>query len=306
MPDQLRPDETRVLGVLIEKSLAQPAYYPMTLSAITAACNQKSNRDPVTNYSESDVGDALATLRKKELVTQAEPDRGSRAVRFRHEVEARLGWNAAQRAIMAELMLRGPQTLAELRTRASRMTHLESQDYTRDLLRELESAASPFVVELPREQGKTSRRFAHLLGGATRAASPGATAPDSASGQPMPSASSSLAAASQGATGPDSASGLPVPNAERATTNAQGATGSLLPVPNTSPGATGGLPPVPNAEHATANAQRATGGLPPVPNTSWSTSDVSTRLLLLEEQVANIQASLADLRETLRQSGIQT
>lgn len=162
---ELKQEELRVLGVLIEKSLSQPAYYPMTLNAINNACNQKTNRDPVTSYTEGVVSDAIATLRKKQLVDQAEPDRGSRAIRFRHKVEEHFGWNAAQRAIMAELMLRGPQTLGELRSRASRMTHLESQDYARELLKELEDADPPIIIEMDREPGKSARRFAHLLCG---------------------------------------------------------------------------------------------------------------------------------------------
>jgi len=165
MSFDLKPPAIRVLGVLLEKSLSQPAYYPMTLSAITAACNQKTNRDPVTSYSESEVGDALAALRRNQLASQAEPERNSRSIRFKHEIEARFDWNAAQRAIMAELMLRGPQTLGELRGRASRMTHLASTDYARELLAELEQADPPLVVERSREPGRSARRFAHLLGG---------------------------------------------------------------------------------------------------------------------------------------------
>lgn len=168
--------ELRVLGVLIEKSLSQPAYYPMTVNSITAACNQKTNRDPVTEHPEGDVSHALTTLRKKQWVTQAEPERNSRSIKFRHCVEELTDWNAAQRAIMAELMLRGPQTLGELRSRASRMTHLESQDYARDLLTELEQCDPPLVVEMEREPGKAARRFAQLLGGPPSQASPGASA----------------------------------------------------------------------------------------------------------------------------------
>ncbi|MCB9858285.1 MAG: DUF480 domain-containing protein [Phycisphaerales bacterium] len=160
----LQDTELRVLGVLIEKSLSQPAYYPMTVNAITAAANQKNNRDPVTDYAEGEISDALSSLRKKQWVTQAEPERNSRSIKFRHCVEDRTDWNAAQRAIMGELMLRGPQTLGELRGRASRMTHLESLDYTRDLLRELETCDPPLVVEMEREPGKSARRFCQLLG----------------------------------------------------------------------------------------------------------------------------------------------
>lgn len=161
----LRPEEIRVLGVLIEKSLAQPAYYPMTINAIVAACNQKNNRDPVVNYTESEVSAALSSLRRNQLVSQAEPEQNARSIRFKHETEARYGWNAAQRAIMSELMIRGPQTLGELRTHASRMAHLEAMDYTRELLRELEKRDPPMIVELPREAGKATTRFAQLLGG---------------------------------------------------------------------------------------------------------------------------------------------
>ncbi|HPF38680.1 MAG TPA: DUF480 domain-containing protein [Phycisphaerae bacterium] len=161
----MRDAELRVLGVLIEKSLAQPAYYPMTVNAITAAANQKNNRDPVTDYSEGEVSDALASLRRRQWVTQAEPERNSRSVKFRHCVEEQTGWNAAQRALMAELLVRGPQTLGELRGRASRMTHLDSADYTRDLLAELETCNPPYVAEMEREAGKSARRFRQLLGG---------------------------------------------------------------------------------------------------------------------------------------------
>ncbi len=157
--------ETRVLGVLIEKSLAQPAYYPMTVNAITNACNQKTNRDPVTDLSESEVSAALSSLRRRDLAQQAEPEPNSRSVKFRHKVDTAYGWNAAQRALMAELFLRGPLTLAELRAKASRMTHLESNDYARELLSELERHEPPLVEELEREPGRSARRFQHLMSG---------------------------------------------------------------------------------------------------------------------------------------------
>ncbi|HWL93204.1 MAG TPA: DUF480 domain-containing protein [Phycisphaerae bacterium] len=165
MPYDLKPDEIRVLGVLIEKSLALPEYYPMTINAIVAAANQKNNRDPVTELSESQVSAALSSLRRRGLADQAPPEKNSRSIRFQHMAETKFGWNAAQRAIMGELMIRGPQTLGEIRAHASRMTHLESTDYARDLLGELERADPPLVVELERETGKRERRFAQLLGG---------------------------------------------------------------------------------------------------------------------------------------------
>ena len=166
MAISLNSTEQRVLGVLIEKSLAVPAYYPLTLNAVLAACNQKSNRDPVMELTEGEVATALHSLRQWQLVSQAPPDRNSRSNRFQHEAEARFGWNAAQRALMAELLLRGPQTLGELKTRASRMTHLESMDYAHDLLKELMRTDPPQVVERPRYPGQSTTRFAQLLGDA--------------------------------------------------------------------------------------------------------------------------------------------
>lgn len=166
MAYDLRPDELRVLGVLIEKQLAVPESYPMTINSIVAACNQKTNRDPVTAYTESEISTAVSSLRRRQLVDQAPPERNSRSIRFQHLADRAFGWNAAQRAIMCELMVRGPQTLGEIRTHAGRMTHLESLDYARELLGELERIDPPLVVELEREPGRRERRFAQLLGGA--------------------------------------------------------------------------------------------------------------------------------------------
>jgi hypothetical protein len=173
----LNSTQLRVLGVLLEKSLAWPEYYPMTLNSIAAGCNQKSNRDPVMQLGEGEVAAAVHQLQQWQLVSQAPPERGGRANRFQHEVEQRLGWNAAQRALMTELILRGPQTLGELRGHASRMTHLESTEYAFELLKELMKMNPPMVVELPRRPGQTTTRFAHLLGGEIPASSPAEAEP---------------------------------------------------------------------------------------------------------------------------------
>lgn len=161
----LTPQEARVLGVLIEKSLALPEYYPMTINAITTACNQKNNRDPITHYTEADVSTALHGLTRWQLASQAPPDRNSRVNRFVHEVEKRFGWSTPQRAIMAELLLRGPQTVGELRTNASRMFKLEALDYVNELLTELQTSDPPFVAVLPRQPGQSAIRHGHLLCG---------------------------------------------------------------------------------------------------------------------------------------------
>jgi hypothetical protein len=161
----LKTMELRILGVLIEKSLSQPAGYPMTLNALTAACNQKTNRHPIMQATEGEIAAALHGLQEWQLATQAAPDHNSRVNRFKHTAEERFGWNAAQRALMAELMLRGSQTLGELRSRASRMTHLQSTAYARELLEELEACDPPMVVEHRRQPGQSTQRFDQLLGG---------------------------------------------------------------------------------------------------------------------------------------------
>ena len=168
----LKPNELRVLGVLIEKSMTTPEYYPLTLNAITLACNQKNNRDPVTSLTEGEVGAALHGLTQWQLASQADPDRGSRVNRFRHDVEKRFGWDSPQRAIMAELMLRGPQTLGELKTRASRMTPLTAMDHLQGVLDELRRCDPPMITELPRQPGQSTTRFVQLLGGEVTAAAP--------------------------------------------------------------------------------------------------------------------------------------
>lgn len=119
MQESLKPVERRVLGVLLEKSLAQPSYYPMTLNAVVNACNQKSNRDPTMNLNEDAVWDALDALRERGLVARMLAGMSGRVDRFKHEAKTHFGWEKPQRAVMAELLLRGPQTVGELRSRCA-------------------------------------------------------------------------------------------------------------------------------------------------------------------------------------------
>ncbi len=159
----LNPLERRVLGVLIEKSMAQPEYYPMTLNAIVAACNQKSNRDPVMELDEIAVNATLTELRKRGLVEHLFPAPGARTDRFQHKVEAAFGWGARERAILTELMLRGPQTIGELRTHCARLVSFEGLDIVSNVLEALSQGESPFVAALPREPGRSAIRYTHLL-----------------------------------------------------------------------------------------------------------------------------------------------
>lgn len=163
MAETLNEVERRVLGALIEKSLTQSQYYPMTLNALVTACNQKSNRDPLMELDEETVWDVLERLRAVGLVSRILPGAASRVERFRHEVKQTLGWEKPQWAVMAELLLRGPQTVGELRGRCSRMVPFESTDAIATVLNGLGQADPPRVATLPRQPGRSAVRYAHLL-----------------------------------------------------------------------------------------------------------------------------------------------
>jgi uncharacterized protein len=155
--------ERRVLGVLLEKALAQPQYYPMTVNAIVAACNQKNNREPLMNLDEDGVWSTLEVLRAGGLVTRLLPGGASRVERFKHEAKERFGWEKPQRAIMAELLLRGPQTVGELRTRCGRMYPFESTESVTAVLESLAQGESPWVTTLARAPGQSAVRHGHTL-----------------------------------------------------------------------------------------------------------------------------------------------
>ena len=123
----LTPEEARVLGALIEKEIATPAYYPMTLNALTAACNQKSNRDPVVNYSDDFVLETLDALRERGLTTKISGD-GGRTPKNRQNFTLRLKLSAPETAALCVLMLRGAQTPGEIRNRAERLHEFQSLD----------------------------------------------------------------------------------------------------------------------------------------------------------------------------------
>ncbi|MCK4658221.1 MAG: YceH family protein [Phycisphaerae bacterium] len=163
MKDHLSAEQRRVLGVLIEKSLTTPEYYPMTLNAIVAGCSQKSNRHPVASYAESDVGRVLYELMEMRLVCQASSAHGARANRFEQRTHEELDWNRRHRALMAELLLRGPQTVGELRTRSARMVPLPDLQAVASVLEELEGMDPPLVRVLPRQPGKSAIRYDHTL-----------------------------------------------------------------------------------------------------------------------------------------------
>jgi uncharacterized protein YceH (UPF0502 family) len=155
--------ELRILGVLIEKQLATPDYYPLTLNALVAGCNQKTSRNPVMNVSESEVQVALDELRSRTLVIESS---GGRVMRYEHNVNKVLGIGEAMVALLAALMLRGPLTAAELRGACERLYRFADissvEAYLEDMITR---AAMPLVVKLPRQPGSREHRWAHLLAG---------------------------------------------------------------------------------------------------------------------------------------------
>ena len=165
MDDLLTDVEVRVLGSLVEKEMTTPDYYPMSLNALTNACNQSSNREPVVHYDDATVAGAIESLRKRSLVRVVQQS-GSRVFKYRHLVNETLGLVAKQAAVLDVLMLRGPQTLGELKTRASRLTAYDSLDDVDTALEQLIARTpSPLAVRLERRPGQKEVRYGHLLAG---------------------------------------------------------------------------------------------------------------------------------------------
>jgi len=171
---ELSREEARVIGCLIEKEITTPDQYPLSLNALTNACNQKSNRDPVMALDEPSVQHIVDTLARRHFVME-KSGFGSRVPKFQHRFcnseYGTLKFSPQELAIVCELLLRGPQTPGELRTRASRMAAFTDTDAVEAALASLaERADGPFIVRLPREPGRRDARYAHLFSGAVAAA----------------------------------------------------------------------------------------------------------------------------------------
>jgi uncharacterized protein YceH (UPF0502 family) len=156
--------EARVLGALIEKELTTPEYYPLSLNALVHACNQKSNRDPFMNLDEDAVKQALRTLDKKELAGPAD-NMESRVTKYEHRLQEAFNFTRHEIAILCELLLRGPQTPGELRSRADRMHKFEDLGVVQTTLRRLMEREPSLVKLLPKQPGTKEARYAHLLSG---------------------------------------------------------------------------------------------------------------------------------------------
>ena len=175
----LEPLELRVLGVLLEKELSTPEYYPLTLNALVNGCNQSSNRAPVLHVDESEVQTALDGLRDRHLAATVQ-GAGARALKYAQRITTAMSLSVQEAALLAELLLRGPQTPGELRSRCPRMypfQDLEEVDVALTLMAEAEP--TPLVVRLPRAPGMKEARYAQLLGGTVdlQAPQPPALAP---------------------------------------------------------------------------------------------------------------------------------
>ncbi len=161
METKLTPVELRVLGCLLEKELTTPEYYPLSLNALTNACNQKSNRDPVMSLEETDVVRGLEGLRMKHMVVQS-ADSG-RVPKYRHILAERHRLEPPELAILCELMVRGAQTVGELRTRGERMHPFQELAAVETVLAELAERNPPMVMQLPRQPGRKECRYAQLF-----------------------------------------------------------------------------------------------------------------------------------------------
>lgn len=167
MDISLTPAEARVLGALMEKEVTTPDHYPLTLNSLVSACNQRTSRHPVTDYDEGEIEAVIASLREKRLALRVDAA-GSRVAKYRHALNDHLTLDGADKAILTVLLLRGPQTLGELRTRTERMWKFATLDETAETVESLaQERESPLVVELPRRPGQKERRFTQTMTSAT-------------------------------------------------------------------------------------------------------------------------------------------
>jgi uncharacterized protein YceH (UPF0502 family) len=166
LPQNLNPIQARVLGSLIEKELSTPEHYPLSLNALTNACNQSSNRDPVMKLDEGIVSGALDSLRRLNLVRSFQAS-GSRVPKYQHLLTESGELAGAELAVICALLLRGPQTAAELKTRSARLTPGDESWSVEQVLNALAAREpQPAVIRLQRRPGQKEARFMHLLGDA--------------------------------------------------------------------------------------------------------------------------------------------
>jgi len=162
---ELGAEELRVIGSLIEKELTTPQQYPLTLNALVLACNQTSNRTPVVTYDEQLVENTVLGLKDKGVTRIVHPSHGRSVTRYRQILHEALYLEQPELALLGVLMLRGPQTLNELKTRTDRAADFADLDAVQRTLDALAAREEPLVVRIPRQPGQREDRFAHLLAG---------------------------------------------------------------------------------------------------------------------------------------------
>ena len=164
MNDILTFEETRVIGSLIEKELTTPEYYPLTVNALRNACNQKSNRDPVVSFDESIIENTLDKLREKSFASRIT---GSdiRVPKYRQVFTEAMNFSHEEIAVICVLMLRGPQTPGEIKSRSSRMFNFGNLTQVDDVLQKLMNREKPLIIKLPRQTGMKESRYMHILSG---------------------------------------------------------------------------------------------------------------------------------------------
>jgi uncharacterized protein YceH (UPF0502 family) len=158
----LTPIQVRVLGCLMEKKESTPDQYPLTLNSLRNACNQKSSRYPVVNYSEGEVGHAIRELEAMDMVRE---EWGARVPKYEHLANKALKLHSQGIALMCTMMLRGPQTLGELKNHSHRLFDFDDLDDVQFALKHLIDLEPPFATSLPRQAGQKEDRYAHLLSG---------------------------------------------------------------------------------------------------------------------------------------------
>lgn len=164
MSENLTETEARIVGALVEKQLTTPEYYPLTLNALVAACNQKTNREPVVNYDERTVSNALEDLRDKNIVYVFYGST-SRVPKYKHMLPQVFELEPSETAALCVLMLRGPQTIGEIRDRTGRLYDFRDLNDVNETLEALTKRDEPLVVKLERAPGQKEARYAHLLCG---------------------------------------------------------------------------------------------------------------------------------------------